>query len=144
MCNFYVFPLNMHKKQHPKEELKLSLFQHFSPQSNSREQPRRLISISAVRLWVDVFSLSNPSLHRSTDPFTFPLDFDIFCPTHQSCSLCSETKEQRRKSHPLCDSSGPDGVPPGSSSQVLLIIKMFCPPLQLIKAWLVQGGSSHG
>lgn len=68
MCNFYVFTLNMHKKQHPQEELKLNLFKPFSEQSNSREQPKRMVPISAVRLWVDVFPLSNPSLHTSTDP----------------------------------------------------------------------------
>lgn len=38
MCNFYVFTLNMHKKQHPQEDLKLNLFKHFAQQSNSTAQ----------------------------------------------------------------------------------------------------------
>lgn len=128
MCNFCVFTLNMHKKQHPQEELKLNLFKHFSEQSNSREQPRRLAPISAVRLWVDVFSLSNPSLHTSTDPFTLPLDFDIFCSTQQNFSLSSEIREQRRKAQPLCDSSGPDEVPQGPFHRFFSLSKDFAHP----------------
>ena len=47
-------------------------------------------------------------------------------------------------------SAGPAGVPPQTSSQVVLLITEFwretsiCPPLWLTKTWLVHGGSSHG